>query len=99
MIRGTTPTHRFDLNISTTQIRDLRIYYAQDDQILVERTMADCELREKSVMTTLSQEETLKFVANKQVQVQIKVLTHEGTAMASSIKAITVGEILKDEVL
>ena len=99
MIRGTTPTHIFRLPFSVLTIKDVRIIYAQkDEQILVKET-ADCSLEGNQISVTLTQEETFKFDCSKCVQIQLRVLTTGGQALASQIKHIDVEKCLDSEVM
>lgn len=99
MIRGTTPTHIFRLPFSVLAIQDVRVIYAQrDEQILVKET-ADCTLEGNRISVTLTQEDTFKFDHSKCVQIQVRVSTAGGQALASQIKLIDVDKCLDDEVI
>ena len=99
MIRGTTPTHIFRLPFETSALKEVRIIYSQnDEQILVKKT-ADCELNDNTISVTLTQEDTFKFDCTKCVQIQVRILTLEGQALASSIKHIKVDKCLDREVM
>lgn len=99
MIRGTTPTHIFELPFETGLLKDFRISYAQDNKILVEKSTKDCSLDGKKITVTLSQEDTLKFSHLKFVEVQLKVLTNDGAVLATPVQMVSIGAILNDEVL
>lgn len=99
MIRGTTPTHTFELPFDVDQIKDIRITYAQQDKIALEKNKADCIMNGKTVSVTLSQEDTYSFVAVGQVEVQVKILTVDGKVLANPIMWIPVQRILNTEVL
>lgn len=99
MIRGTTPTHIFQLPIPVATIDQLRITYAQGSNVVLEKTEADVSKTGKTVRYTLTQEESLLFEAGPAVNVQVRVLTTDGTAMASGIKRLNVNEVLNEEVL
>lgn len=49
----------------------------------------------------LPQEETLKLIAqrNLRAEIQLRVLTRDGEALASNIETVDVGRILKDGVI
>lgn len=99
MIRGTTPTHIFRLPFNTSLIDEVRIIYAQsDEQILVKETV-DCNLDGNTISVTLTQEDTFKFDCKKCVQIQVRVLTAGGEALASKIKHIDVEKCLDNEVI
>ena len=52
-----------------------------------------------TIQTTLTQEETLRFDHKKAVQIQIRILTAGGDALASVIEKIGVSQLLDNEVL
>lgn len=99
VIRGTTPTHLFTLSIDTSDLKCVRIIYAQDDKVVFVKQTSDCVLDGKTVKVTLTQEETLKFDCKKDVQIQIRALTYSGEAMACPVMKTTVGKCLDSEVI
>lgn len=99
MIRGTTPTHKFNISFDTSRIKDIRITYAQDGEAVVEKHMTDCDLDGNVITTSLTQEETLKFHAKRPVELQIKVLTSEDNVLATRVYTISVDRVLNEEVL
>lgn len=99
MIRGTTPKHVFQLPISTHQISKVRIIYSQSKTIVLEKNETDCQLSGNEISLVLSQEETMKFKDYLDAKVQIRVLTISGESLASEVFIVSVGELLKDEVL
>ena len=111
MIRATTPIHTFIFEEDPSGYARILITYAQGGSIVMEKTKSDLDfetvndpLTNKLYYTAsyrLSQEETKKFQASsgKQVQVQVRVLTNSGEALASDKKSISVQDVLNDEVL
>lgn len=99
MIRGTTPTHIFTLPLDTDQLDEVMILYAQSDTVLLKKTTAECTMEGKTVRTTLTQEDTFLFDCTKPVQIQVRVLTLGGEALASTIQTIAVGKCLGGGVL
>ena len=99
MIRGTTPTHNFDLSIDTDIIDKIRIIYAQNDKVLFVKERADCKFDGSTVTVKLTQEETLLFDWTKSVQIQIRVLTAAGDAMATTVESVSIEKCLESEVL
>jgi hypothetical protein len=100
MIRGTTPTHIFTLPFDVSLIADLRIIYAQDAAEILAKTKDDCGLDGNEVSVTLTQEDTFKFDCKRQVvQIQVRVLTSGGDALASEVIIVPVEQCLNSEVL
>lgn len=99
MIRGTTPTHIFTLPFNVDDVKRLVITYAQQCEPLVEKTLEDCELSENKVKVKLTQEDTLRLNNQLPVEIQIRVLTKDNTALASRVTRRAIGEVLSDEVL
>lgn len=99
MRRATTPTHTFTLaGIEMSEISRILITYAQRGEILLEKTEADCGIDGAEVSLTLTQEEANLFNPGC-VEIQLRVVTHEGTALASQIFHESVNDVLNDEVL
>lgn len=96
MIRGTTPTLTFDIPLETTLIDALYITFAQGGENVVEKTIDDVILDEKSIVLKLSQVETLRFLNNTITEIQIRLKTLSGEALASEIILIPTERILKD---
>ena len=59
----------------------------------------ECNLEGNEISVTLTQEDTLQLNHQQNVQVQVRVLTTDDTALASTVKVISVGQCLNDEVL
>lgn len=99
MIRGTTPTHSFELPFDTEIIDKVKIVYAQDDIVIFEKKKEACACDGNLIEVCLSQEETLRFDCKKNVQIQIEVKTKDGKVLKSEIISVFVGKCLDDEVL
>ena len=99
MIRGTTPTHIFKLPFATSIISKLRVTYAQDGEIILEKTESDCTLDGDNISLKLTQEESFKFKARVNVEIQLKVKAADGEITATTVKTIPVERALSEEVL
>lgn len=99
MRRGTTPTHTFCLPFDAAMVSKVRIIYAQNDEEVFTKETADCTLSDMKVVTKLTQEETLSLDQRKNVQIQLRVITTDGDALASNVITKGVLELLEDEVL
>lgn len=99
MIRGTTPTHIFNIPLDASLIKDVKITYVQGGEIVLERRAKDCEINGSTVTVQLTQEETFKFNCNKKVYFQVRVLTTGGEVVASRVISADVDMCLDNEVL
>ncbi len=110
MIRGTTPTNTFTVDMDLRTADVIYITYKQGDQVVVERTKDQLDSITATELTlTLTQEETLKFNQKPVntystcytdfVAIQIRARFSNGLAVASNIIKTTAGEILKDGVI
>lgn len=100
MIRGTTPTHTFEIPVSTDSIDKLEILYAQRDEPLFIKKKEDCELSGKSIQVTLSQEDTLKFNCSYMwVQIQLRIKTLDGNVSVSDLIVEDLEKCLFDEAI
>lgn len=103
MRRGTTPTYVFNLPFSTAMIDDIRVTFVQRKTSLAEtricKDLSECRLGENNVTVTLTQGETNQFIAGRDITVQVKVLTVDGSVLASKIRCIPCNGTLCEEVL
>lgn len=108
MIRGTTPTHTFKFGtLNPEELTQLNAYYAQRGEVILTKTKEDFnfnsftdeEITTYTAYTKLTQEETLLFSPRTEVEIQIRVLTSDGIAMASPKYKVPVQNVLDDEVL
>ncbi len=101
MIRGTTPTLEFTLPFDTSSIEEMYITMSQNDKVVLEKAMADCSCSGKAITLNLTQEDTLKLEQkpDAQAEIQIRIRTKEGEALASDIIRVYVGRILKEGVI
>jgi hypothetical protein len=99
VIQGTTPTHKFNIPFDTTICANMRILYSQNGKLKIVKTKNDCKLSGKSIITTLTQEDTLKFEKNIRVDVQLRILTTGGDSLVSKPIKLYVTECLEKEVI
>lgn len=99
MIRGTTPTHVFNLPIDTEIIKALRITYAQFGRNVVEKTLKDVRLEGNAIRLTLSREETLLFRTGSPVSWQMEILTVDEVVLANRVQTVSVDVLLNEEAL
>ncbi len=99
MLIGTTPTHTFGLPFETNVISKIKVTYAQNGRVILEKGNEECEFNENTVTLKLSQEDTFLFECGKNVEIQVRILTAGGDALASNIRIISADKCLDSEVL
>ncbi len=99
MIRGTTPVHIFTLPFDTGEIKSIRVIYSQRSAVRLKKENPDVTLSGAKATVKLSQEDTLGFNAELPVDIQIRILTNSGDALASNIISVPCRKILDNEVL
>lgn len=100
MIRGSTPTHIFNVPFDTGIIDALQIAYAQNDDVLFVVNKEDCLLDGSTIKLTLTQEQTLLFDCYKRtVQIQIKIKSLDKKVILSNQIIVPLEKCLYDEVI
>lgn len=96
MIRGTTPTHTFATSVSLVEATKVAVTYKQG-KVILEKTKEDCEITDKTLAVTLTQEETLLFKTYGYIaQVQITAKMEDGAVLKSNISRVDVSKTLKE---
>ena len=99
MIRGTTPTHTFDLPFDESVIDKIRIIYSQNEKSIFKKETDDCEISGNTVKVLLSQEDTLKLKCHFPVEIFVRVVTTDGKALVSDPETDSVFDCGENEVL
>ena len=99
MIRGTTPTHTFNVPLLAENIKKVKITYEQDGVNILTKRESDCTIANKKVTVRLTQEETLRFDHEKLVTIQIRVLSQNDDALSSYPFSVNAIDCLDEEVL
>lgn len=97
MYRGTTPTHIFtDLPANRDDISDLWISYAQKGEEVFSVSISAIKfIADNAVELTLDQNKTLSLSKGR-VEIQMRILLADGTALASEVVSLPVKEILRE---
>lgn len=97
IIRGTTPTHVFDVDMNLTTAEEIYITYRQSKGRTVEKTLNDISVSEDQISTHLTQADTLVFSPyDGLVEIQIRAKYADGSAIASSKMYAEILPVLKD---
>lgn len=99
MIRGTTPLLEFEFLFDTSQFAEAFLTFAQNRTVVLEKKLADCQVDTNTLSVRLKQEETLKFLPCTAIEIQVRIRTLEGEALASDIIVDWPERILKDGVI
>lgn len=95
-IRGTTPTFIINLPFNTSTLTNCEMYFAQEDELLVTKSLEDFEADGTTLTISLTQADTLLFSDDEKLQIQLRFLFTDGSVEATTIMKKKVGEILKD---
>ena len=102
MVKGSTPTHIFNIPFPITDPTAALLTYSQNDIIIVQKELSDMEITNAAstsrVTVSLTQEETFKFKKDVPVEIQMRI-EMAGIVRASDIARIPVTKCLDKEVL
>lgn len=99
MKRGTTPEHIFTIPIDAESVKVVKVTYAQGGVPIITKRTEDVTLEENQVKVKLTQEDTMALDSKMHCDIQVRIVTNEGEAMASTPIKRSVGVLLDDEVL
>lgn len=101
MNRGTTPTIYVHVpnTINTANVVQAWLSFAQDKRLLIDKDIDDATINGQIFAFTLTQEETLELDADIEVLGQFRILMNDGTALASQIAAMRLGDVIKEGVI
>lgn len=99
MIKGTTPKHTFSLPFGTETIKTIQITYAQSGIVRLTKGNDDCTFDGNTASVKLTQEETFLFAEGSCIEVQVRILTTAGDALASHVMRVHCNECLSKDVL
>ena len=99
MYRATTPTHTFEIPFDVATAKEILITYCQSEKIILEKRLQDCNIDGNCISVKLTRHESNLFDRKKNVEIQMRVLTQGGDALASQICTEPCWRVLNDEVL
>lgn len=95
MRRGSTPELRFELPFAGSEVEKLSVAFEQRGKVVLEKTLADCEVQGCEVSVQLSEDDTLAFLPDEPVaRVQVRCGVGD-RRMASDILSVPVRQILR----
>ena len=98
MRQGTTPT--IVINVNNIDVNTLKSIYVTFEQtgFILTKNKDDIDIIDDQIRLSLSQEETLQFERGK-CNVQLRAITNDGNAIASTIVSTNIYRILDKEVI
>ena len=98
MIRGTTPTLMFTTPYTADQVTSGYITFTMRGYVVLDIPVSDDSvvISDNAISLTLTQQQTLSFQSKATSLVQLRLVLDDGSAVASNIIKITIGDILKD---
>lgn len=98
MIRGTTPTLMFTTPYTADQVTSGYITFTMRGDVVLDIPVSDDSvvISDNAISLTLTQQQTLSFQSKATSLVQLRLVLDDGSAVASNIIKITIGDILKD---
>lgn len=102
MIRGTTPTHYFDIKddgLDASVIAKVNVLYGQDDKLLFKKKTTECTVTDKTISTKLTREQSLMFDYKKPAQIQLIAETPTGDILETIVMTVGVDKLLDDGVI
>nr|DAE72813.1 MAG TPA: hypothetical protein [Caudoviricetes sp.] len=98
MRQGTTPTIQITINdIDLNEMQNIYVVFEQNGYIL-KKESSDLDIEGNVISVSLSQEETLNFKEGT-CNIQLRMITKGGVAIASPIKTTKVYRVLNKEVI
>lgn len=99
MQRGTTPTHTFTLPFGVENVRAVQVIYRQNGENVLVLEIEDCTLSKNTISVHLTQEDTFAFTESSNVEIQLRLLTADGEAMASNPLVVSCARCLTEDIL
>ncbi len=98
MRQGTTPTIQITINdIDLNEMQNIYVVFEQNGYIL-KKDSSDLDIEGNVISVSLSQEETINFKEGT-CNIQLRMITKGGVAIASPIKTTKVYRVLNKEVI
>lgn len=99
MIRGTTPTLEFTIPFETSLLAEAWVTLSQGGVEVLNKELEDCTCDTYKLTVRLTQEETLLLDCDCMTDIQLRVRTLTGDALASDVITEYTRRILKDGVI
>lgn len=97
--RGATPTNTFKVHVDLTSAVVMYVTYKQMDRTILEKDISEITIETDKIRVSMTQEESLKFIENKPVEIQIRARLSDDSAHVSKVVRTTATELLKEGVI
>lgn len=97
--RGTTHALEVELPFETAYFAEAYVSISQNEEVVLEKKLAECSCDGEILTVKFSQEETLSLDCKCKAEMQIRAKTLEGDAFATEPIRVHVGRILKEGVI
>lgn len=84
--------------VPVAEIKELRVVFSNNAKVLLEKTLADCEISGESIIFKLSQGESLSLCMGK-IARKVIIVTKDGSRMESRPSYIVCGPTDRKEVI
>ncbi|MBR5823713.1 MAG: hypothetical protein IKY67_06190 [Paludibacteraceae bacterium] len=99
MIRGTTPSLTFNLPFDVSNIKTVWVTFSQKHFEVLSLETEQLQLKGQTISVKLTQDQTLSLKQDEDVEIQLRILTNNGDALASNIMRTSADRILREGVI
>lgn len=99
IVRGTTPTLTFGLPFNADLIATGFVVIQQEDNVIVEKELSECECGGRTVSAKFTQEDTLKLSSGSKAEINLVIKTLGGDRLESVSIFDRVEDTSKDGVI
>lgn len=97
--RGATITNIFHVEEDFTSAVKCFVTYNQANRTVLEKDINDVTIEADKITVAMSQEDTLKFVEDRPVEIQIRIKMGDQAALVSRTIRTTASQLLKEGVI
>lgn len=97
--RGATITNIFNVEEDFTSAVECYVTYNQNGRTVLEKDIDEVTIEADKISVDMTQEDTLRFIENRPVEIQIRIKMADQAALVSRIIRTTASELLKEGVI
>ena len=99
MRRGSTPTFVFTLPIDSSYFSAITIVFVQDGREVMAVERPSLTLNGKDISFVMSEEQSLAFAPSRNAEIQIRLVTPDGTVLVSDIRTLPIRKKYPEDAL